>query len=85
MLEKIKEANLTGQEQTAEENMIERYVLQYRTPTKKISHSLPISGITPFDKIGGLDVERPTASFMQLGTEMDYATGIQKITYIQCK
>ena len=85
MLEKIKEANLTGQEQTAEENMIERYVLQYRTPTKKISHSLPINGITPFDKIGGLDVERPTASFMQLGTEMDYATGIQKITYIQCK
>ncbi len=85
MLEKIKEANLSGQEQAAEENMIERYVLQYQSPTKKISHSLPLDGITPFDRIQGLDVSNPNDYFMQLGTEIDYATGIQKITYIQCK
>ena len=85
MLEKIKEANLSGQEQAAEENTIERYVLQYQSPTKKISHSLPLDGITPFDRIQGLDVSNPNDYFMQLGTEIDYATGIQKITYIQCK
>lgn len=85
MLEKIKEANLSGQEQVAEENTIERYVLQYQTPTKKISHSLPLSGITPFDRIQGLDVNNPNDYYMQLGTEIDYVRAIQKITYIQCK
>lgn len=85
MLEKIKEANLNGEEQTAEENMIERHVLQYQTPTKKITHSLPFDGITPFDRITGLDVTRPTSSFIQLGTEIDYARSIQRITYIQTK
>lgn len=85
MLEKIKEANLIGQEQTAEENMIERHVLQYKTPTKKISHSLPLDGITPFDRMSGLDVTNEAASYMQLGTEIDYGKSIQKITYIQCK
>lgn len=85
MLEKIKEANLMGNEQTAEENMIERHVLQYQTPTKKISHTLPLNGITPFDKMSGLDVANTKASFMQLGTEIDYSRGTQKITYIQCK
>ena len=85
MLEKIKETNLSGQEQVAEENTIERYVLQYQTPTKKISHSLPLSGITPFDRIQGLDVNNPNDYYMQLGTEIDYVRAIQKITYIQCK
>lgn len=85
MLETITEASLTNQAQTAEENTIERYVLQYQTPTKKISHSLPYDGITPFDRINGLDVEKPTNYFMQLGTEIDYSRSIQKITYIQCK
>ena len=55
-LTSIKESNLSNSEQTPEENMIERYVLQYQTPTKKITHSLPIDGITPFDRIGGLDI-----------------------------
>ena len=85
MLEKIKEANLSNQEQVAEENTIERYVLQYQTPTKKISHSLPLSGITPFDRMQGLDVSNPDDYYMQLGTEIDYVRAIQKITYIQCK
>ena len=85
VLTAIKEANLMNNPQTPEENAIERYVLQYKTPTKKISHSLPVEGITPFDKMYGLDVEKPNASFMQLGTEIDYSMGIQKITYIQCK
>lgn len=85
MLEKITEANLMNNPQTAEENMIERHVLQYSTPTKKISHSLPIDGITPFDRITALDISSKNASFMQLGTEIDFAMGMQKITYIQCK
>lgn len=85
MLRTIKEANLSGEEQTAEENMIERHVLQYRTPTKKINHTLPYEGITPFDRISGLDVSRPNASFIQLGTEIDFAESTQTITYIQCK
>jgi hypothetical protein len=85
MLASIQENNLMGIPQVPEENMIERYVLQYNTPTKKITHSLPIEGITPFDKISGLDVARKGATFMQLGTELDYEVGIQKITYIQCK
>ena len=85
MLEKIKETNLSGQEQVAEENTIERYVLQYQSPTKKISHSLPLSGITPFDRMQGLDVSNPDDYYMQLGTEIDYVRAIQKITYIQCK
>lgn len=85
MLEKIKESDLSGVEQAAEENMIERYVMQYSTPTKKISHTLPLDGFTPFDRLAALDVTIPETSFMQLGTEIDYSRSIQKITYIQCK
>lgn len=84
-LTSIKESNLSNSEQTPEENMIERYVLQYQTPTKKITHSLPIDGITPFDRIGGLDISNEATAFMALGAELDYANGIQRITYIQTK
>lgn len=84
MLTSITEPNLTNVAQTAEENMIERHILQYQSPTKKITHSLPIS-ITPFDRMFGIDITESNTAYMQLGTEIDYSRGVQKITYIQTK
>lgn len=84
-LESITEAALSGVAQKPEENTVERYVNQYDTQTKKIGITLPINSITPFDRMVGLDVRETTDKYMQLGTEINFARGNQRITYIQCK
>lgn len=81
-LTQVKEPALSNNAQKPEENLIERYVHQYSTPTKKISITLPDS-ITPLDKVKGIDVEDTEANYVQLGTEIDYRTDRQQITYIQ--
>ena len=78
----VKEAALSNNAQKPEENLIEKYVHQYSTPTKKITLTLPIS-ITPLDKVKGIDVEDLNAYYVQLGTEIDYRTDRQEITYIE--
>lgn len=84
-VEGISEPAIGSGVQLPEENLIERYVNQYSTQTKKIGITLPANNITPFDRIKGLDITYPNDNYMQLGTEIDFAKGSQKITYIQCK
>lgn len=68
--------------QKPEENIIQKYVHQYSTPTKKITLPLPI-GITPFQKLFGVDVENLGDAYVQLGTELDYKYARQTITAVQ--
>lgn len=65
-----------------EENIIQKYVHQYSTPTKKITLPLPIS-ITPFQKLFGVNVDNANEGYVQLGTEMDFRTDRQTITAVQ--
>ena len=74
-----------GQSGTArkpEENIIMKYVHQYSSPTKRITMTLPID-ISPLDKVKGIDVEDLNAYYVQLGTEIDYRTDRQTITYLE--
>jgi hypothetical protein len=68
--------------QKPEENIIQKYVHQYSTPTKKITLTLD-SDIKPFQKIRGADVDNPYAGYVQLGTEIDYRMGRQTMTIIE--
>lgn len=70
------------QEQKAEENIIQRYVHQYGTPTKKITLTLD-SSIKPFQAIRGADVDNLDDKYVQLGTEIDYRMARQTMTIIQ--
>ena len=85
-LKQVKEAALSNNAQKPEQNIIEKYVHQYSTPTKKISITLS-SDITPFDKVYGIDVDDTynQIGYVQLGTEIDYRTDRQEITYIEKK
>ena len=74
------QGNVTAQK--AEENIIQKYVHQYQTPTKKITLPLPIE-ITPFQKLYGVNVDDASEGYVQLGTEMDYRMGRQTITSVQ--
>ena len=69
-------------EQKAEENIIQKYVHQYETPTKKITIPLPV-GIAPFQKLFGVNVDDTSEGYVQLGTEIDYRIGRQTITAVQ--
>lgn len=68
--------------QKPEENIIQRYVHQYSTPTKKITLTID-SDINPFQKIVGADVDNPNTGYVQLGTEIDYRMGRQTMTIIE--
>lgn len=70
--------------QKPEENIIQKYVHQYQTPTKKMTLPLPIS-ISPLQKLYGVNVEegKTYEGYVQLGTEMDYRMGRQTITAVQ--
>jgi hypothetical protein len=83
-LEDVKEDGLDGDAQKAEENIIQRYYQQYSTPTKKLSYHLSIDcGL--FDKYYGVDVDNPDTGYVQLGTEINYATDTQEIILIEKK
>lgn len=71
-----------NQAQKAEENIIQKYVHQYGTETKKITLTLP-DEITPMQRLLGVDVENPTTGYVQLGTEIDYRMGRQTITTVE--
>ena len=84
-LEAVKEENLgQTQAQKPEENIIQKYVHQYSTPTKKMTLPLPID-ITPLQKLYGVNVEegKTYEGYVQLGTELDYRMGMQTITCVQ--
>ena len=68
--------------QKPEENIIQKYVHQYSTPTKKITLTLTDT-IKPFQRLLGVDVDNPSHAYVQLGTEIDYRMGRQTITAVQ--
>ena len=71
-----------NQAQKAEENIIQKYVHQYGTQTKRITLTLG-SEITPMQRLVGVDVENPTIGYTQLGTEIDYRMASQTITCVE--
>lgn len=81
-LKTITEPALSNIPQKPEENLIEKLVSQYSTPTKKENVTLQISA-APFtcyyDQYWGKGV------FAQLGTEIDYAMDRQTMTIIELK
>ena len=68
-----------------EDNIVEKFVNQYSTPTKKITMDLEYQNITPFDKIKGWDVDAPNQGYVQLGSEIDFKYQRQTITGVQLK
>jgi hypothetical protein len=70
--------------QKPEENIIQKYVHQYQTPTKKFTLPLPID-LTPMQKLYGVNVEegKTYEGYVQLGTEMDFQKDRQTITAVQ--
>lgn len=70
--------------QKPEENIIQKYVHQYQTPTKKFTLPLPIE-LTPMQKLYGVNVEegKTYEGYVQLGTEMDFQKDRQTITAVQ--
>jgi len=68
--------------QKAEENIIQKYVHQYSTQTKKITLTLG-SNISPMQRLVGVDVENQGIGYVQLGTEIDYAMSRQTITTVE--
>lgn len=68
--------------QKPEENIIQKYVHQYGTQTKKITLTLS-SDISPMQRLTGVDVEHQNIGYVQLGTEIDYAMGRQTITTVE--
>lgn len=82
LTEVLEESLANTQAQKPEENIIQKYVHQYSTPTKRISLTLN-TGIKPFQRLLGVDVENPTIPYVQLGSEIDYRKGRQTITTIE--
>lgn len=68
--------------QKPEENIIQKYVHQYSTQTKKISLTVD-SEIKPFQRLKGVDVDNLNNKYVQLGTEIDYRMGRQTITAVE--
>lgn len=81
-LTQVKEEALSNNPQKCEENIIEKYVYQYSTQTKKINLTLD-TDIPPFQKIFAVDVDNQTKGYTQLGTSIDYRMGRQTMTYIE--
>ena len=71
-----------------EYNIVERYVQQYSTPTKKISMVVESNGAgrrNPWTYYKGLDVDNPAQIFVELGSEIDYQAGTKNFTAIELK
>lgn len=76
----IKDRGLSMAEQNAEENCIERFVSQYKTPTRQLSVTLTdryYCMITPFNCQG--------ITYFATGSEIDYAASRQTITLTETK
>ena len=83
-LSSVTENCISGQEQKPEENIVEKYVLQYNTPTSKITLTQPID-INPMQVLIAVDVVSTEQKYVQLGTELDYSMGRQTITAVEKK
>ena len=84
LLQYIYEPSLSNLLQAPERNIVEKYVSQYSTATKKIKASLGLE-VTPFHKIKAIDVDSPTQGYVVSGSVYDYARGTHTITMIQKK
>ncbi len=84
ILSAITEACISNTPQKPEENIVEKYVLQYQTPTSKISLTLD-DGIPPFQKLFAVDVDSQSQGYVQLGTEIDYYNSRQTMTCVEKK
>ena len=84
ILTAITESCISGVAQKPEENIVEKYVLQYRTPTAKITLTLS-DDIAPFQKMFSVDVVDQEQGFVQLGTEIDYHNSRQTMTCVEKK
>lgn len=83
-LEGLKEDCLSGVFQKPEENIVERYVSQYDTPTKSVTLSLD-SSVSPLQAFKGVDVDNLEQKYCALGSEIDYAMDRQTITVVEKK
>ena len=81
-LSSVTENCISGKEQKPEENIVEKYVLQYNTPTSKITLTQPID-INPMQVLIAVDVANTEQKYVQLGTELDYSMGRQTITPVE--
>lgn len=82
LLETVHESAISNIAQTPEMNIVQKYVDQYSTLTKKITMDLPLS-ITQFNRLTGADVDAPNDPYVILGTEIDFASGSQKVEMIK--
>lgn len=78
----ITETAISNVNQAPEENIIEKYVHQYSTPTKKITLDIDMEH-TPLQKTYNVDVENPSKGYVQLGAEIDYKHDRQQITFVE--
>ena len=78
----VSEASISGTAQRPEENIVEKYVQQYDSQTKKITTSVGLD-ITPLDKVYAVDVDSTDKGYVQLGSTIDYENGRQEITFVQ--
>lgn len=83
-LTSITETSLSGNAQKPEENIVEKYVSQYNTSTKKIKANLGLE-CTPFTKVKAIDIYEPTQGYVVASQEIDYARGTQQLTMIEKK
>ena len=81
LLTGIKQVGLSGNFQKPEENIIEKYVTQYSTPTKKETLTTDLTFL-PYQKI--VD-SYWNENFIMLGQQIDYQNDRQNITLIQIK
>ena len=78
----ITESAISNTAQKPEENIIEKHVHQYSSPSKKITMTLNMEH-TPLQKTYNVDVENPSKGYVQLGSEIDYKQDRQTITFIE--
>ena len=67
-----------------EENIVLKYVMQYKTSTKKIKANLGLE-CTPFTKVKAIDIYEPNQGYVVASQEIDYSRGTQQITMIEKK
>lgn len=79
------ETALSGNFQKPEENCIERYSMQYSTPTKRLSFSVDSRNCNQGTILTNCDVADSTKKFMLLGSEVDYQYNKTTITAEEIK
>ena len=82
LLQTVYERAISTKYQSPELNIVQKYVDQYSTLTKRISMDLPLS-ITQLNRLTGVDVDGPSDPYVILGTEIDYSLGSQRVEMIK--